>query len=117
MSKLSCSARGSLAGLPVVCTGLIPSQPLVPDCGAKDAAYAGRLGPRSVTSALHSLRGAERRAEKAQQEPQPPWFFVGVTTFFVRQSTSLGSGLSEAMACSKASTQSVVKRARLRPGF
>ena len=43
--------------------------------------------------AMNTADSTDSVDENAQHEPQPPWFFAGVTTPLVRQSTEAGKEL------------------------
>ena len=49
------------------------------------------LNDRSDPVPIANAPSADPTVEKAQHEPQVPWFLTGVTAFLVRQSTGAGS--------------------------
>ena len=64
-----------------------PLNPLsVAPCGIQSTSSCGE-STGSCPVAMKTADSIDSVAEKAQQEPHPPWFLVGVTAPFVRQST------------------------------
>ena len=61
-------------------------------------------GPMATADSIDSVPA------NAQHEPQPPWFFTGVTTPAARQSTDAGSAAAAAAACAAVARVCVAPR-------